>query len=103
VNPRPGFDGLADIETDKEGNSDRGHPQAQSPQIGSAKALTDVNRLASKLPDIKIEMTDIGLDDPSIYRHARPSSIALKHGKKHHAFSTQSAPYPLNYETRILD
>jgi hypothetical protein len=27
----------------------------------------------------------------------------LKRGKKHHAFSTEAVPYPLNYETRILD
>ncbi|KAG8769393.1 hypothetical protein FRC15_004612 [Serendipita sp. 397] len=27
----------------------------------------------------------------------------LKRGKKHHAFPTQTVPYPLNYENRILD
>ncbi|CAG8776880.1 3473_t:CDS:2, partial [Acaulospora colombiana] len=27
----------------------------------------------------------------------------LKRGKKHHAFSSEVVPYPLNYEARILD
>lgn len=29
--------------------------------------------------------------------------LVLKRGKKHHAYSVDVAPYPLNYETRLLD
>lgn len=29
--------------------------------------------------------------------------LVLKRGKKHHAFPTDFAPYPLNYEPKVLD
>ncbi|KAG8830053.1 hypothetical protein FRC17_005535 [Serendipita sp. 399] len=44
-----------------------------------------------------------GTINPPIVTKVRHPYTVLKRGKKHHAFPTQIAPYPLNYENRILD
>ena len=37
------------------------------------------------------------------YRHCPDTTLVLKGGKRHHAFDERDAPYPLNYDPKMMD
>ena len=77
------------------GSTSHAHPHHSTPALSSASTISSLELATSD------DHTSMPVPSPPSFN--KKKAFIKKRGKRHHAFSKSRAPYPVSYESNVLD